>query len=83
MGAPHATVVSSKGWVVIPQELRQRYGLKPGTRVEIVEYAGVLSIHPIPDDPIAAARGMLKGGSSMTAEIVEEHRREREREDAR
>jgi len=34
--------ISSKGWVVIPAELRKKYHLTPGTEVLIVDYGGVL-----------------------------------------
>jgi len=34
--------ISSKGWVVIPAELRKKYHLMPGTEVLIVDYGGVL-----------------------------------------
>ncbi len=72
------TTVSAKGWVVIPAEYRAKYGLKPGTRVSIVDYGGILSIVRVPDDPIRAARGMLKGKKSLTNELLEEHRKERQ-----
>lgn len=73
--------VSQKGWVVIPAELRRKYQLAPGTKVQIVDYGGVLSIVRIPDDPINTGAGMLKGADSLTEAIVKEHRQERERED--
>ena len=72
--------VSQKGWVVIPAALRRKYQLKPGTKVQIVDYGGVLSIVRIPDDPIDAGAGMLKGSDSLIDAIVEEHRQERERD---
>jgi AbrB family looped-hinge helix DNA binding protein len=77
--------VSAKGWVVIPSQLRKKYGLTPGRRVAIVDYGGSLGIVPIPDDPIAAMDGMFAslGGASWTEEIIEEHRKEREREERR
>ena len=77
--------VSSKGWVVIPKNLRKKYGLTPGALVSIVDYGGTLAIVPVPADPIAAAYGMFAdcSGGSWTEEIVEEHRREREREERR
>jgi AbrB family looped-hinge helix DNA binding protein len=76
----HATV-SAKGWVVIPKEYRDKYNLKPGTKVGFVDYGGVLTLVPIPDDPIAALHGMLAGGPSMTAELMKEHRREVEEDE--
>ena len=71
--------LSQKGWVVIPAILREKYGLKPGANLQIVDYGGVLSIVPAFKDPIKAGAGMLKGGDSLTQAIVEEHRQELER----
>jgi AbrB family looped-hinge helix DNA binding protein len=39
-------IVSGKGWVVIPRELRNRYGLRKGDRVHVIDYGGVISIVP-------------------------------------
>jgi len=75
--------VSAKGWVVIPAEVREKYNIKPGDEVALVDYGGVISILPLPDDPVEAGWGLLAGAGSLTEAIVEEHRREREREDAR
>ncbi len=72
--------ISQKGWVVIPAELRKKYNLTPGTKVQIVDYGGVMSIVRVFDDPINEGAGMLKGADSLTEAIVEEHRQERERE---
>lgn len=77
--------ISAKGWVVIPKELRRKYGLTPGTPVDVIDYGGVLAIVPLPADPIAAMYGMFSncGGESWTKELLDEHRREQEREAAR
>lgn len=68
--------ISSKGWLVIPADLRRKYRLQPGTRVTVVDYGGVLSLVPIDDDPIASSAGTLRGRTSLTQAIVEEHRAE-------
>jgi len=73
--------VSKKGWVVIPRDIRQRHGIRPGDKVHIVDYAGRIAIIPAANDPIAAARGMLKGGPSLTKALLEERRWELEREE--
>jgi AbrB family looped-hinge helix DNA binding protein len=77
-----ATVtVSKKGWVVIPREIRERYGIRPGDKVEIVDYAGRIAIIPALEDPVRQGRGLLKGGPSLTKALLDERRREREREE--
>ncbi|HEY8885605.1 MAG TPA: AbrB/MazE/SpoVT family DNA-binding domain-containing protein [Chloroflexota bacterium] len=80
-----ASKMSAKGWVVIPKEMRRKYGLAPGTSVEVVDYGGVLAIVPVAADPVAALDGMFSdhGGKPWTEELLEERRREREREDRR
>lgn len=65
--------ISPKGSVVIPAELRRKYGLSPGGRVRIVDYGGVLSIVPEYADPVAAAAGMLHSGKPLTNALPAEH----------
>ncbi len=72
--------ISNKGWVVIPAELRKKYSLKPGDRVEIVDYGGVISIVPRAKDPIKQGYGLLKGGKSLTKALLDERSKERTRE---
>jgi AbrB family looped-hinge helix DNA binding protein len=72
--------LSQKGWVVIPAALRLKHGLKPGAEVRVVDYGGVLSIVPVPDDPIAAGLGLLKGDDSLTAVLIAEHEHDRKHE---
>ena len=79
----HTVKVSTKGWVVIPKALRDKYGLKEGSRVQVVEYGDVLVLVPLPEDPIGALYGALAGGPSLTEELLAERAREREREEGR
>lgn len=53
--------VSSKGQVVIPIEVRDRFGIDTGTELELREQHGYISLHVLPPDPLAAARGLLRG----------------------
>lgn len=75
-----AARVSTKGWVVIPKDLRKKYGLTPGSVVEVVDYGGILAIVPVPENPIAAMHGRFAQvpDRRLTEELIEEHRRERE-----
>jgi AbrB family looped-hinge helix DNA binding protein len=72
--------VSSKGWVVIPAEYRRKYGLKPGSKLILVDYAGRLTLVPALEDPIKDSAGLLAGGNSLTDALIKERARERERE---
>lgn len=66
----NTSILSEKGWVVIPQELRERYGLKKGDRVHIIDYGGVISIVPGSETPIKNAMGMLKGKTSVVKALI-------------
>jgi AbrB family looped-hinge helix DNA binding protein len=72
--------LSAKGWVVIPKGIRDSLGLKKGDRIRVIESDRQIVLIPVAKDPIAAGRGMLKGGMSMK-EFLEEKRRELEEEE--
>jgi len=76
----NTATVSAKGWVVIPAPLRRRYHIEPGQRIRIVDYGGVLSLVPPLRDPVHEGRGLLAGKGSLTGALLDERRRERERE---
>jgi AbrB family looped-hinge helix DNA binding protein len=71
--------LSQKGWVVIPASMREKYGLKPGANLQVVDYGGVLAIVPAFRDPIKQGAGMLKAEDSLTQVVVEEHKRDLKR----
>ncbi|MGO9865562.1 MAG: AbrB/MazE/SpoVT family DNA-binding domain-containing protein [Terriglobales bacterium] len=78
------TVVSSKGQVVIPAELRAEYGLDRGTRAVWTEAKGRLVLTPITERRLDEIMGFLKPGPgepSMFEELFAERERERKRED--
>lgn len=72
--------VLNKGQVVIPAELRQRLGIKPGHVVEIRDAGDHLELYPLPADPLAAFRGSLKQDVSLANELIEEHKLEVKRD---
>ena len=59
-------VVSEKGSVVIPADLRRKYKLGPGTELFVVDYGGVLALVPAMEKPARQAAGMLKGRTSLS-----------------
>lgn len=72
--------VSAKGWIVIPAQLRRKYGIEPGDEVVIVDYGGVLSLVPKSDRPVRAGRGAIEVGGSLTEALLRERKLEMERE---
>lgn len=74
--------VSAKGWVVIPAPLRKKYGLEPGSTVEILDAEGKI-ILPGMKDPIEETRGMLAEGPSLTQKLLVERAKDLEREEAK
>jgi antitoxin PrlF len=81
--ASYRTVISSKGQVVIPAELREQFGLEKGTPATWTEEEGRLVLTPITAQRIREIRGFLKpkpGQPSMFEEHLAERERERERQ---
>jgi AbrB family looped-hinge helix DNA binding protein len=58
--------LTPKGQILVPKNLRQKLGLKPGGKVHMAEADGRLILTPVPTDPIEAATGFLKGKFSLT-----------------
>lgn len=53
------TRVSSKYQVVIPKEIRAKVDVRPGQEFQVVAKGGLITL--VPDKPIAAMRGFLRG----------------------
>jgi len=54
--------VSPKFQVVIPREVRESLHLRPGQKMQLIEYAGRIEL--IPERDISDLRGFLKGIST-------------------
>ena len=72
------TVLSRKGSIVIPAELRRKYDLTPGAQVVVVDYGGVIALVPALSDPIEDALGLLKDALSLSSALRAERERERQ-----
>lgn len=70
--------VSKKGQLVVPAEIRKRYGIEEGMEVEFLDFGEEISLVPLPADSIRAAEGWLKGRRSVEA-MLKEARAEEER----
>jgi AbrB family looped-hinge helix DNA binding protein len=79
----YRTMISSKGQVVIPAELREQLGLQKGTAANWSEENGKLILTPITAKLLNEIRGSLKpapGEPSAFEGSFEERERERRRE---
>lgn len=65
-----SVTVSPKYQVVIPKTVREALNLRPGQKMQVVEYAGRIEL--IPERNIKELRGFLKG-------INTEFKREKDR----
>ena len=70
---------AAKGTIVIPSALRRKYGLVPGSIVDVEdrEREIVVTVRLA----YKQGRGMLSGGSSLTADLLAERASDREREE--
>ena len=68
------TMASSKGQIVIPAALRQKLGIKAGTRLAVTRDEGRLILQPVTDDFIDSVMGSCKGEDSLV-EVLQRERR--------
>ena len=74
--------VTSKGQVVIPKRLREKYGIRSTTAIRWIEKDQGILLVPESEDPVVAARGMLQGSGTLKA-YLKEKKREKQRENKR
>ncbi len=77
-----SSVVTIKGQIVIPVEIRKKVGIRKGTKVFLEEKGGDIIIHPATPDFYERTRGIFKGMGLVKA-LQEERRKEKKHEDAK
>ena len=76
---PLKSKVTSKGQIVIPKEIRARYGIKKATVIYWIQKGeGVLMI-PDSEDAVIAAKGMIPK-SGLLERLLKERRSDRLKE---
>lgn len=54
-----AVTVSPKFQIVIPRKVRESLRIRPGQKIQVIEYDGIIRLVPI--QPMKKMRGFLKG----------------------
>ncbi len=70
-------VVTTKGQVVIPVKIRNKYGIKSGTKIQFVEDNGEIKLYPITEDIIDANIGALGTKGKLLKKLMAEKKIER------
>lgn len=70
-------MISKGGQISVPAEVRKRWRTR---RLQLEDRGDELVIRPAPEDPIAAAEGILKGRLGYTSEELRRMEREEEAE---
>jgi bifunctional DNA-binding transcriptional regulator/antitoxin component of YhaV-PrlF toxin-antitoxin module len=74
--------VTTKGQIVIPKKLREKYAIAPAMTIRWIPKEEGLLMVPEMDDTIKAARGMLKG-SGLLKTYLKEKQLEKRKENRR
>ena len=72
--------VYARGQTVIPKIIREALGIECGTRLHWELREGVIHVIPIPQNPVQALRGMLRGTGVTYEWFMQQRQQERQRE---
>jgi bifunctional DNA-binding transcriptional regulator/antitoxin component of YhaV-PrlF toxin-antitoxin module len=76
------STISSRGQTAVPAAIRRRFNLADRSRLEWMVEGDVITVLPIPTDPVKAFRGVSKGkytGAMLLADRKRERTHERRR----
>jgi len=65
-----------KGQIVIPADIRKKFKIKKGTRVNVYEKENKIIVEPLPDDPVKEGRGMLKTQGRVLKALMKDRKKE-------
>lgn len=73
----HTVRTHSKGQIVIPKDIRDSLGIKPGKEVSVELVDDHVEIRPLPEDPIEFLTGIFKDHPvSMSADLLKGRKRD-------
>ena len=72
-----AVVTSTvKGQIVIPADIRKKFNIKRGSRVNVYDEGNKIIVEPLLNDPIQEGRGMLKTQGRILKALVADRKKE-------
>jgi AbrB family looped-hinge helix DNA binding protein len=73
------TYATVKGQIVIPAELRRKYRIKAGTKINIIDTGEAILLKPVTEESLKRLQGKLKGKGVLKS-LLEERRKDAESE---
>jgi len=67
-----------KGQIVIPAEIRAKFKIKKGTRINVYDDGDRIIVETLADDPIEQGRGMLKTKGKILRALLADRQKEAE-----
>ncbi|RLE10396.1 AbrB/MazE/SpoVT family DNA-binding domain-containing protein [Candidatus Aerophobetes bacterium] len=71
--------VSTKGQIVIPKEIRESLGLRPGSKIDVKLKENEITLKPVRENMADRLYGKYRG-VGLLKDLREEHHRETKRE---
>lgn len=73
--------VSKEGSIELPEEFREKYGIKVGTKFYILDKGDYLVLVPQLKEPVEELHGLLSEDPSLTDDLLEERARNKSKEE--
>lgn len=72
------SIVTVKGQIVIPAKIRNKFGIKKGTKIAFIEQNNKLIIQPLDKSYFESLAGMLGTEGDMLKSLMADKKQERE-----
>jgi AbrB family looped-hinge helix DNA binding protein len=69
------TYATVKGQIVIPAELRRKYRIKAGTKINVIDTGEAILLKPVTEESLKRLQGKLKGKGVLKS-LLEERRKD-------
>ena len=73
------TYATVKGQIVIPAELRRKYHIEAGTKINVIDTGEAILLKPVTEESLKRLQGRLKGKGVLKS-LLDERRKDAERE---